>query len=395
MDLRLFHPTNKPDGTFRTFDRINGKTGFYTCRLLEWSGWYTQDIQVRLLGHYRLFQLYKKHRFAGPDSLKPAVGYLLQYRASYWIKHRWYMFISRMPSMFKYFDTGVEMYSINKLLINERADILIDFLTDADTDFEPAFKHALNRIRDSAFIHIPYTSQTQNSNFFLKLEQHNITDNSHNELNIHPIVETQIIQEKEIIVKKETVVERSTIIKEPAKDLTGKEKGVFSKRQILIFFDLLTRAGLKDRILLAKTDKHEAIANFLQAVTGKGSDTWLEMLKNYKDNDLYAFNTPEERANLAGILKNIANIAYHAGFRSIQIANLPISARTRPADHPPASLLHNPWLKYYGRIVSNPSSRANSIYSLYIQKGSSLNRAQSATSRSRSAAQSASVFPNR
>jgi len=280
MDLRLFHSADNPNHNYKNFDRLNSWTGLQSCRFLEWTGWYNSSIDLRLLGHYRRFQLYKKHRRHQANDLPLIQGYILQYRASEKIRRHFYLFISRFPAIWGLPDEKVELHAINKLLIYERSSVLSEFLTTAELDFEQALKKAMEQIHAPEFI-------------------------------------SPASIEKESIRETQTIVEKETIIKQPAKDLAGKEKGVFSKKQILIFFDLLTRAGLKDRILLAKTDKHEAIANFLQAITGKGSDTWREMLRDYKDNDLYSFNTPEERANLAGILKNIANIAYHAGFRSI------------------------------------------------------------------------------
>jgi hypothetical protein len=304
MDLRLFHPTGNQDRDFKTLDRFTSKTDFLSCRLLEWSGWYTYSIPLRLLGHFRLYQLYKNNRFKYPESVHPAMGYIIQYRANYMIKYRWYMLISRFPSMFKYFDTGVEMHAINKMLINQRIEVLVEFLTNAEVDFDKALKHALLRIRDREFFNIVTINTTQQANLFVKLEQHTIS-NSHNELNIHPIVE------------KQTIIQQETIVKESAKDLTGKEKDVFSKRQILILFDLFAQSAKKDGLDLRKVQKHPDIARFLQAVTGKGKDTWMEMLQNYRDNDLYAFNSPTERSNLVGNLTNIANVTRNAGLRSI------------------------------------------------------------------------------
>lgn len=209
MDLRLFHP-KRPNGNFKTLDRLNSKTGFLSCRSLEWLGWYTYSIPLRLLGHFRLYQLYKNNRFKYPESVHPAMGYILQYRATYMIKYRWYMLISRFPSALKYFDTGVEMHAINKTLIYQRTEVLIEFLTHAETDFEEALKKALLQIQSPEFFNISVKNPVQQSNnLFVRVEQNTI-NNSHNELNIHPIVE------------KQTIIQQETFIKESPKDLTGK-----------------------------------------------------------------------------------------------------------------------------------------------------------------------------
>jgi hypothetical protein len=279
MDLRLFHSTENPDHNYNTFDRHNSRTGIFACRLLEWSGWYSASVPLRLLGHYRLFQLYKKDRLKTSASLPPVQGYILQCRSAYWIRHYWYIFISRFPSMWKHPDEGVEIYAVNKLLLYERASILAGFLADAETDFEQAFKNALKQIYAPEFI------------------------------NKDIIVEKQILErEKEIIIKA------------PDKELTGKEKGVFSKKQVLIFFDLLYGPTSRNRFPFEKPEKLPAIAAFFQALTGKGIDTWLETLKDYRSNDLYACNTPGERSNLIGTLTNLADIARAAGLRDIAFA---------------------------------------------------------------------------
>jgi hypothetical protein len=312
MDLRLFHPAEDPNIEYKTLDNLNSRTGLIACRLLEWIGWYTSDVKHRLLGHYRLFQLYKKHRFKTPASLSPVMGYILQYRASHWIKYYWYILISRLPSMWKHPDEGVEMYSLNKLLLYERVDVLVEFLENADADFEQAFKKALRQIHDPEFINTASIARSQHANLFVNLEQHTVNNHSHNELNIHPIVE----KEKETVVEKETTI-KEIIIKEPAKDLTGKEKGVFSKKQVLILFDLLVDSPPLERLPVGSPTKHQALAEFLQAVTGKGTDTWLEMLKDYQAGNLYTCHTPGERTNLIASLGSIAKAAHAAGLRSV------------------------------------------------------------------------------
>ncbi|HXB08065.1 MAG TPA: hypothetical protein VNW04_13135 [Puia sp.] len=306
MDLRLFHATDDPTVNYKILDYHNSRTGLFACHLLELIGWYTSDVKHRLLGHYRLFQLYKKRRANSSSALPLVQGYILQYRSSYWIKHYWYLFISRLPSLISP-DRQMEMYLINKTLVYQRATVLYDFLANADTDFEQAFKNAVLQINDPEFINTASFTKTQYSNLFLNLEHHTVNNLSHNELNIHPIVEKE----------KETILEKETIIIEPAKELTGKEQGVFSKKQVLILFDLMSRVSKLERFPLCKPGKQKAIAQFLQALTGKGEDTWLETLKDYRHDNLYAWHTPGERSRLIGTLTNLGEITHKAGLGSI------------------------------------------------------------------------------
>lgn len=278
MDLRLFHPTDDPTKKYKRLDSYNSRTGAFACRLLEFIGWYNSDVKLRLLGHYRLYQIYTRRR-VNSSSSRPAIqGYIFQYRSSFAIKYYWNLILSRLPSLFGT-DPHMEMYWINRILINERVDVLGQFLANADTNFEQAFKTALLQMDDPAFINKAV--------------------------------------EKETLIK-ETVMKES-VIKEiiPKKDLGGKEKDVFSKHQVLIIFDLLAESERLDRLDLRKTHKHPQIARFLQALSGRGKDTWMETLQDYRNNDLYAFNTPEECTHLLATLKNIATIAQDAGLRSI------------------------------------------------------------------------------
>jgi len=304
MDLRLFHPTDNPTIKYKGLDYHNSRTGLFACHTLEWTGWYTSDAKHRLLGHYRLYQIYKRRRGNSPSALPPVQGYILQYRSSYGIKYYWYMLISRLPSMF-YPDPQMEMYWINKIIIYQRSDVLAEFLTNADIDFEKAFKKALQQINDPDFITASPATKNPKANVFVNLEQHNSFTHAHNELNIHPIVEKQT-QLKEIIIKEPAV-----------KDLAGKEKGVFAKRQVLILLDLLAREGSIDHLPLDKPAKTESFARFLMALTGKGIDTWLETLQNYRSKDLYAFHTEAERKNLLNTLETLATITRNAGLRKV------------------------------------------------------------------------------
>jgi len=307
MDLRLFHPTGNANRSYRRFDRLNAWTRLQPCRFLEWIGWYTHSVPLRLLGHYRLYQLYKKHYDRTAADIPPVHGYILQYRSSYWVKYYWYLFISRFPSMWGIPDRQVEIYAINKTLVYHRAAILYEFLANADLDFEKAYRHALDQIYHPEFLNTAAITKTEHSNVFVQVEQHNTITDAHNELNIHPIVEKQTTTKETIVIKEAPA----------AKELTGKEKGVFSKKQVLILFDLLAAAPKIERIDLFRQTKLEPTAQFFQALTGKGKDTWVETLKDYRNNDLYRCYTSGERSQLITVLENLATITRNAGFRTV------------------------------------------------------------------------------
>ena len=59
MDMSVLHRHPLPDRDYTRKDKLNSLTGHLDCRFLEWTGWYNQDIYQRLLGHYRLYQLFK------------------------------------------------------------------------------------------------------------------------------------------------------------------------------------------------------------------------------------------------------------------------------------------------------------------------------------------------
>lgn len=59
MDLSVLHPVKSPARDYTWKDKLNSITSPLGCRFLEWTGWYNQDIAQRLLGHYRLYQLFK------------------------------------------------------------------------------------------------------------------------------------------------------------------------------------------------------------------------------------------------------------------------------------------------------------------------------------------------
>ena len=298
MDLRLFHSSENPNHSYKTFDRFNSWTRRQPCRLLEWTGWYGTSLQLRLLGHYRLYQLHKKSHRRRFDV--PVVqGYILQYRNFHGIKFFLARLLSYFPAWLGYPDPSVEILAINRMLIYDRVDVLREFLTDADIDFESAYKKALQQIHDPAFLIPGGAIGIQHPNVFVQVRHHHQTINNtlYHQLNFQSVIQQQPAPVKEA--------------------LTGKEKGVFSKKQVLIFFDMLHQAGELERIDLAKPNKFDAMAQFFQALTGKGKETWLETLKHYHNKDLYEFHTLGERNQLISTLTNLADITRAAGLRSV------------------------------------------------------------------------------
>jgi hypothetical protein len=98
---------------------------------------------------------------------------------------------------------------------------------------------------------------------------------------------------------------------------TGKEKGVFSKKQLLIFFDLLSETNAIERIDFRKPNKYHDIATLFHALTGKPATSFTEELDDHRHKGLYQFHTPGERTQLIVALTNLANAFRAAGFRSI------------------------------------------------------------------------------
>ena len=133
------------------------------------------------------------------------------------------------------------------------------------------------------------------------------------------------------------------ILREGAK---GKEKGVFSKRQVLILLDLLSEANAIERIDFRKPNKFPDIATLCHALTGKSASSFTEELAGYRHKDIYQFNTSGERDQLIVALTNLANAFRAAGFRSIakqadkkirELENSKLSGTPYPGSPYPAS----------------------------------------------------------
>lgn len=294
MDMSVLHRHPLPDRDYTRKDKLNSLTGHLDCRFLEWTGWYNQDIDQRLLGHYRLYQLFKKESKA-ESGLPQPLAYILNYRASHGIKY----LISRVTGIVYYLGSFGKPYyplqteGINRLLINEYASILQEFLTEADNNFEEALSQAVGQILSLDFGKKSGVSIKQSA---IILQTRNEFNSYHN--NNHYFNEYT------------TVNPATTGIK-------GKEKGVFSKKQILILFDLLAETAKVEKIDFTRPNKFDLIAELLFAITGKSKDSWIEQLKDGRNKGLYEFKNEGERKQLIVTLTNLSETFRQAGFRSI------------------------------------------------------------------------------
>jgi hypothetical protein len=296
MDLRLFHFGPDADKNWKMKDKLNGWTGRVPCRFLEWTGWYNFDIAERLLGHYRLFQHFKKGNQKAGKRIPLEHAYILQYQASHPLKY----FVSRVMaflwSIFSWKESypWIEIEGFNRMMVNEGKAILAQFLAATEVDFEPAFNIAMQKFNDPAFFNGLMNSTPAFGNNILvqiKKDFNSIQNNSvrYEQIHIHPTTEKG----------------------------KGKEADVFSKKQILLLFDLLAESGDLEKIDLDKSNKFDAIADLLHAITGKVKDSFIDELKDQRTHGLYAFHTIGQRNQLIGDLTNLSKKLRAAGFRSV------------------------------------------------------------------------------
>lgn len=310
MDLRLFHHKDRPNADYETMDRKNSRTGSFHINYLEWTGWYNASVHMRLLGHYRLFQQYKKSPFKNTTGLSPESAYIVYYHEKQHLKYFW---PQQLTPFFRPLLNVInaEVRSINQTLLTKRPDILQNFLAAAETDFDSALLTAIEQIHDPWFL-----SESPTRNVHLEIHQNHQHNNSFskNEFHVHPTIKEEPTPQK----NQETP---------PARPAKGKEKDVFSKKQILILFDLLAIAGIIEHIDLHKPAKFEAVAHLLRAITGKSEDSWKAELDDYRNKDLYAWHSDGERRELIRILTNLAEKLKNAGFKTVvKFANQKIIA---------------------------------------------------------------------
>ena len=102
-----------------------------------------------------------------------------------------------------------------------------------------------------------------------------------------------------------------------SKGAQGKEKGVFSKKQILMLLDLLADMGAIEKIDYRKPTKFDKVAEALHALTGKSASSFKDELIDYKTKGLYDGNKPGEVDQVIRDLTTIAELFRGAGFHSI------------------------------------------------------------------------------
>ncbi len=290
MDLSILHPVQSPERDYSWKDKLNGVTGNIECHLLEWTGWYNQDILQRLLGHYRLYQVFKSESSFN-NQLPLSINYITSYRITHSIKY----FISCvMASLYFIFSFGkryasLQTESINRKLLNDKAIILYDFLEEADQDFANALRKALERISSPNFLD---KSQMQNFSFLIQ---------NKNEFNQYQTNSHYFSEYNQVI----------------SKNINGKEKGVFSKKQLLILFDLLAENNLIERIDFSKVNKFDSVASLLQAISSKSKESIIGKLNDSRNKGIYSCDNLGELNQLIITITNLADTFRKAGFRSI------------------------------------------------------------------------------
>lgn len=289
MDLSVLHPVKSPDRDYAWKDKLNSITAPLGCRFLEWSGWYNQDINQRLLGHYRLYQLFKaKNKLDSQLSLP--LAYITHYRTLHIIKYGLSCITGILYHVFtlgdQYYPLPVE--ELNKQLINHQYIILQEFLTATEVDFEKALHNAVDQINGSGLKVLPEIIFVQN-----RLEN-NVYNNSYHYFS-----------------------ENNTNVHSGNVGIKGKEKDVFSKKQILIWLDLQADLGTKERIDFTKPNKFEAVAGMLQAINGKSKESWVEELNKHKDKGLYHYRDQGELRQLIITITNISETVRKAGHREL------------------------------------------------------------------------------
>jgi hypothetical protein len=287
MDLSVLHAVKSPGRDYTMKDKLNRITSLLGCRFLEWSGWYNQDISQRLLGHYRLYQLFKAKNKVEAQLSWP-LAYIAHYRTLHLLKY-WLSCI--MAALYYIFTLGGRYYplsveELNKQLINNQFTILQEFLTDAEDDFEIALHNAIDQINGFGKRAVPEITFVHNR---LEHKVYNNTCHYFTEYNGAVLSSTN--------------------------ELKGKQKGVLTKRQILILFDLLADKGNIERIDYTKPNKFKDVSELFHAVNGKSKSTWEEELNNYKDKGPYYYRDEGELKHLISTLTNLSEKLRKSGFR--------------------------------------------------------------------------------
>jgi hypothetical protein len=267
---------------------------------------------MRLLGHYRLFNLCKGRQVFSYSGLSPEFGYILHYRENKILKNTWVQLIPFIKLLARPNDRP-EIKSINQTLVFKRPEILQNFLVASQIDFEKALLDAIEQIQHPAFlseapltnVHLEITENHQHNSTLTKNVHLEITENhqhntslSKNEFHVHPIIKEEA---------------------PPQKAAKGKEEGVFSKKQVLIILDLLATAKLIEPIDFKKTNKFPAVARLLRALTGHAEKSWRDELDDYRTKGLYEWDSNGQQDELIRILTNLADKFGDAGIDRIAL----------------------------------------------------------------------------
>ncbi len=292
IDVTLFHPDDAPaNANWQMKDRLNGWTSPGRCRFLEWSGWYNYDVAQRLLGHYRLFHHFKADYFKSSHQLPAASAYIFDYRTKHGFKYFLTRIVTFLVGIFEKRHYPVaEIAAVNRQLVNDSTSILYDFLIDADKNFTAAFLQAMDRIKSPSFLSTG-TPHPQTPPIAIQYNDNRTNNQYNSQVNIQPV------------------------LREGA---TGKTKAVFSKRQLLMFFDLLSKQTTPlEKIDFTKPARFDALAGLLHAISGKSKASIIEELNDYRTKGLYDGQKDGERDQTIAALSNLAETFRKAGFRSI------------------------------------------------------------------------------
>jgi hypothetical protein len=301
MNLELFHhPTSdgKP-GNYHWQDKLNGFSKLGACRFLEWSGWYNFGVGQRLLGHYRLFQHFRKSCARFPNDLPVIERYILQYQAWHGVKYFFAKLMGFIYSVFTWndFSPAVEMAAVNRMLVTDSRDILYGLLLEADTNIDAAFTKAEGLIRQR----LKFRPVAPNSlNVAFGFNKFDLSIHQHESVTHHHTYPTQVFN--------------PPVVADGAK---GKEKGVYSKRQMLIYFDLLHAAYGVERLKIENRNCHYNIARFLHEATGRPQSAWLDELRSYRNRGLYDCQTDGEIDQLLNTLTDMRESLQGAVFNEL------------------------------------------------------------------------------
>ena len=289
MNLSVLHAVKSPDRDYTMKDKLNGITSPLGCRFLEWSGWYNQNISQRLLGHDRLYYLFKAKSPVDFQISLP-VAYIVHYRALHIIKYA----LSCITAVLYYICTLGDRYhplqteQLNKQLIYQQFTILQEFLTNADTDFEKALQNAIDQINSYGNNITPKINFIQN-----RLEQKVYNNTCH------------------------YFTEYNGTVLAGSNELKGKQAGVLSKKQILILFDHLADRLNIEGIDFSNPNKFEREAELFHALNGKSKSSWKEEIKNYKDKGLYYYKGEGELNQLIKDITSLSNIIRKSAFQPL------------------------------------------------------------------------------